>query len=139
MRDIMVIVHFLGLAMGLGTSLAHMFLSMASSDLSPEDARKFRMHSLALSKMGHIGLALLILSGGYLMTPYWEHLGSMPYMIIKLILVLVLTGLIMYIGKLSRLAKQGDEDLYFNKMAPVGKGTLVISILIVVMAVMTFH
>lgn len=32
MRDIMLIVHFLGLVMGLGTSLAHAFLGVATAE-----------------------------------------------------------------------------------------------------------
>ena len=139
MRDIMLIIHFIGLAMGLGTSFAHLFLSMATDNLPAEEARRFRMHSLALSRMGHIGLALLILSGGYLMTPYWESLAQMPYMMVKLALVLILTLLIVRIGKLSRLAKKGDADVYLAKMKQSGQATLIVALLIVVMAVMTFH
>jgi len=139
MRDIMLIVHFIGLAMGLGTSLAHLFLGIASSKLSLDEALKFRLHSMALSKMGHIGLVLLILSGGYLMTPYWESLHLMPFMIAKLILVVVLTGMILYIGKVSRLARSGEAEKQFKKIEPVGKLTLLTTLAIVIFAVLTFH
>ena len=75
MRDIMLFIHFIGLAMRLGTSFAHIFLNIATSKMTKEEATKFHIHSFALSKMGHIGLALLIISGLYLMTPYWNFLA----------------------------------------------------------------
>lgn len=139
MRDIMLIIHFLGLVMGLGTSLAHLFLGLASAKLNAEDARRFRIHSLVLSKMGHIGLALLLLSGGYLMTPYWENLHQMPTMIAKLCLVLVLIVLIVRIGNLKKQLNSANEDEILKKMEAAGKGTLLSGVLIVVLAVMTFH
>ena len=41
--------------------------------------------------MGHIGITMLIISGLYLMTPFWMTLSARPLLIAKLILVLVLT------------------------------------------------
>jgi uncharacterized membrane protein len=139
MRDVMLIVHFIGLAMGLGTSFAHLFLGIASQKLSPEEGMKFRMHTMALRNMGHIGIILLILSGGYLMTPYWEVLHLMPFMIAKLILVLILVALILYIGQIIKKAKEGNAEMHLKKLQPIGKLTLIITLAIVVCAVMNFH
>jgi len=61
----MLIVHLLGLVMGLGTSFA-------------------------LSTMHHLGITMLIISGLYLMSPFWMTLNARPLLITKLILVLVL-------------------------------------------------
>lgn len=66
----MLILPFIGLAMGPGTSFGHMFLGMASRKLPIEERIRFQMQSLALSRMGHIGLALLFISGGALRTPF---------------------------------------------------------------------
>ena len=67
MRDIMLIIHFIGLAMGLGTSLAFMFLGIASSKMEKKDAEQFTLKTLVLSRMGHIGLTPQTASqlGGY--------------------------------------------------------------------------
>lgn len=89
MREVMLILHFIGLTMGLGTGFAHGFLGIAASKMSPDEATRFRMHSLVLSRMGHIGLALLIVSGLYLITPYWAMLPHSPLLITKLSLVSV--------------------------------------------------
>jgi len=45
MREPMLILHFVGLTMGLGTGFAHAFLGMATAKMSPEEVVKFRVHS----------------------------------------------------------------------------------------------
>lgn len=139
MKDIMLITHFIGLAMGLGTSLAFMFLGIASSKMEKAEAQKFIINSFALSKMGNIGLVLLLISGGYLMTPYWSILTHIPLLMIKLILFLVLGGLIGYTSALVKKAKQGDTEVYLKKIAVLGRISLLTGITIVVLAVMVFH
>jgi uncharacterized membrane protein len=138
MRDVMLILHFIGLAMGLGTSFGFMFLGMASSKMAPEEAGKFRMQTFVLSRMGHIGLALLIISGGYLMTPFWPVLGDSPLLMAKLLLVLVLAALIGIISGKVRKAKTGDSS-QLRMVEPLGKVSLLTGILIVVLAVLVFH
>ncbi|MBR9977497.1 MAG: hypothetical protein KFH87_05365 [Bacteroidetes bacterium] len=139
MRDIMLIVHFIGLAMGLGTSFAHLFLGKAAARMDAADARKFRLQSFALNNMGHIGLALLIISGGYLMTPYWNMLPASPMLIAKLSLVLVLGALLGIISAKVRKARQGDADTHLRKIAPLGRIALVTTVVIIVLAVYVFH
>jgi uncharacterized membrane protein len=134
----MLIVHFLGLAMGVGTSFAFMFLGIAASKMEKTESQKFRLNVMTLSKMGHIGLALLILSGGYLMTPYWSMLSITPLLIAKLSLVLVLTIIIVVISIKAKEAKKGDFETGMKKIEPLGKISLLISLTIVVLAVLIF-
>ena len=110
MHEIMLVLHFIGLAMGVGTSFAFMFLGIASSKMEKEEALKFTLNSFALSRMGHIGLTLLILSGIYLILPHLDNLGNNPMLIIKLVLVLVLATLIGLISARARKAQQGDAE-----------------------------
>jgi len=138
MRNVMLIVHFLGLAMGVGTSFAFMFLGIAASKMEKTESQKFRLNVMTLSKMGHIGLALLILSGGYLMTPYWSLLSITPLLIAKLSLVLVLTIIIVVISIKAKEAKKGDFETSMKKIEPLGKISLLISLTIVVLAVLIF-
>ena len=135
----MLIIHFIGLTMGLGTSFAHAFLGIATSKMSPEEAMKFRLHSLALSKMGNIGIVLLIFSGLYLITPYWRVIQSHPLLIVKLVLVIILTTLIMMLNQASKKAILGDVETQMNKMESLGKMTLIIGVAIVILAVCIFH
>ncbi|MEJ2195113.1 MAG: hypothetical protein P8X73_09695 [Ignavibacteriaceae bacterium] len=139
MREVMLIVHFIGLAMGLGTSLAYMFLGIASSKMEEQEGQNFRLKTFALSRMGHIGLALLIISGGYLITPYWSILSAMPLLIVKLVLVLVLAALIGVISSYARKAKKGDAQSYFKKIETLGKLSVLTALIIVVLAVYIFH
>ena len=135
----MLILHFLGLTMGLGTSFAHAFLSPLVAKMAKEEGIKFRLQLMALSKMGYIGIALLILSGGYLITPHLSTLSDNPMLILKLILVLVLVVLLVLIGRGAKKALKGDAENNLRKIEPLGKLTLLVGIMIVVLAVFVFH
>ena len=139
MREPMLILHFVGLTLGLGTSFAHAFLGIATSKMSPEEVIKFRVHTLVLSRMGNIGIGLLIVSGLYLITPYWKVLPEMPLLMIKLGLVVVLAILITMINSLAKKAMNGNADVYLKKMEKLGKMTLIIGLTIVIVAVYIFH
>lgn len=139
MRDVMLITHMIGLAMGLGTSFAFMFLGMASSKLDKDDAIKFTLHAFTLRKMGNIGLVLLFISGGALMTPFWSQLGDMPMMIVKLVLFLVLGALLGIIGSKSKKAQKGNAEEQIKSIKTLGRIALLTSLTIVVLAVLSFH
>lgn len=139
MREVLLVIHFVGLAMGLGTSFANMFLGIAGSKMEATEAKKFRLHTLALSKMGQIGLVLLVVSGIFLMTPYWSILPSSPLLIAKLALVIVLVSLVTVISLAGAKAKTGDADAQFKKIQPIGKMTLMVALLIVILAVAFFR
>ena len=139
MRDVMLIIHFIGLAMGIGTSFAFMFLGIASSRMEEKEGQKFRLNTFALSKMGHIGLALLFISGGYLMTPYWKTLTTSPLLITKLVLVLALAAFIGIISSAANKAKKSDAETHLKKIESLGKLALLTGLAIVVLAVYIFH
>jgi uncharacterized membrane protein len=135
----MLIVHFIGIAMGVGTSLAFMFLGIASSKLSKEEATKITLHNFALSKMGQIGLVLLLVSGGYLMTPYWGSLGANALLVIKLTLFVVLGAVIGMVGAKAKKAKLGDTDKHLNSIKTLGSFAMLLGLTIIVLAVLVFH
>jgi hypothetical protein len=139
MREFMLIIHFIGLTMGLGTSFAHAFLGSISSGMPADEATKFRLNSLVLSKMGHIGITLLVISGLYLITPYWKSLQTSPLLILKLLLVIVLVILLKLISVSKEKAIKGDAAVQLNKMERFGKLTMVIGLVIVILAVYIFH
>lgn len=138
MREVMLALHFIGLAMGLGTSFAFMFLGMISSKMEKEAAEKFMVNALGLARMGHIGLLLLLISGGYLMTPYWSLLPSKPFLIAKLILFLVLGALIGIISAKARKAANGDLSQLI-KIRPLGMLSMITGLTIVGLAVYVFR
>jgi uncharacterized membrane protein len=89
--------------------------------------------------MGHLGLALLIISGGYLMTPYWSVLSTMTLLIFKLVLVLILILLVSIITINANKAKKGDAEKHLKKIQPLGRISLLVGLTIIVLAVYVFH
>jgi uncharacterized membrane protein len=138
MRDVMLIFHMIGLAMGIGTSFAFLFLGMASSKMEENEARKFRVNTFVLIKMGLIGLTLLVISGGYLMTTHWNTLSSTPILVAKLALVLVLIILILTLGSIANQIKKGNPT-NAGKMPILGRFALITGLTIIVLAVLNFH
>ena len=139
MRNAMLIVHFIGLAMGVGTGLANMFLGMAASRMEKPEAQKFALKTLVLGKMGLIGIILLVISGGYLITPFWKVLENMPALIAKLALVLVLIIFLVIIKFNAGKAQKGDPEKYLKRLRALGMVTLLLGLAIIVLAVFSFH
>lgn len=136
----MLILHFIGLAMGLGTAFAHAFLGFASSKLSKDEAVKLKTNTQILGRMGTIGLVLLLISGVYLILPYWNALLLLPLLLTKLILFVVLIVLLTMINLLERKAvKMERPEVHYRKMEIIGKFALTTTLAIVVLAVMVFH
>ncbi len=138
MRDFALIIHFIGLAMGLGTSFAFMFLGMAAQRMEPADRAPFMGKALVLSRMGHIGITLLFVSGMYLIVPYFDVLLEMPLLLAKLVLFVFLGGLVGVLSKTGKRAVAGDPS-QFLKMAKLGRVGLLTSVTIVILAVLVFH
>ncbi len=125
--------------MGIGTGFAHAFLGAANAKLPPEEAMKFRMQTKALGKMGLIGLVLLIISGLYLMMPYWAVLTSSPLLIAKLTLVLLLIVVIILISRAGNRSMATNSPAAFKKAEALGKLSLLIGLSIVTLAVFFFR
>ena len=98
MRETMLILHFIGLAMGLGTAFAHAFLGLSASKMSIDEGVKLKLNTHILGRMGRIGLVLLFISGAYLILPYWSSLLLLPLLMTKLVFFVVLLMLIAMIS-----------------------------------------
>jgi len=138
MREFFLIIHFIGLAMGLGTSLGFIFLGKAAEAMPQEDRGKFMMNVIKLRRMGQIGLVLLIISGLYLMTPYWKTLAVNHTLITKLSLVLILAGLLTYSESLVSKALKGNPAEHMAKIKKLGPFILLVVLGIITLAVLTF-
>jgi len=138
MREVMLVVHLLGLVMGVGTSFSFIFLGIAGSKLEKEERLKFALNTFPLARMGHIGLTLLILSGGYLMTPYWKVLPDLPLLMAKLALVVTLIVTITLIAMATKQVKKGDATK-LKRIALLGRVALLTGITIVILAVSVFR
>lgn len=139
MRELMLIIHFIGLAMALGAGFANLFLGSVAAKLEPPERGSFMSKTMILSRMGQTGLGLLLLSGFYLITPYWKVLGEMPLLIAKLSLVAILLILVSTIVFMVRKAKKQNNLAVLAKLKPLGILNFLIGITIVVLAVLVFH
>ncbi len=139
MREPVLILHFLGLAMGVGSGLAFLVMGMATGKMEPARRAEVLLSLFPIARMGQYGLLLLVLTGGYMMTPYWGILGSTPLLIAKLSLVLVLGAVIGINSSLARKARKGNPEVYLPRMAMLGRVALLTSITIVVLAVLVFR
>ena len=135
----MLILHFIGLAMGIGTSFAYAFLGKAMSKLGNDEAKEFRHRIKGISQMGHVGLLLLLISGIYLIIPYWYSLAALPLLITKLVLVVVLMILILLIDIGARKAFDCNDERIHHRLGIIGKLSLLTGVTIVILAVNVFH
>ncbi len=139
MKDIMLILHFIGLSMGLGTSFAHAFLGKTVSKLEPIEAAEFRLKIKGLSQMGAIGTILLLVSGIYLLIPYWPILATLPLLILKLVLFVILVILILLINQKAKKNSENDGIGNLKRVEIMGKIALITAVVIVILAVSVFH
>jgi uncharacterized membrane protein len=142
MQDALLIIHFLGLALGVGTSLAMWRLGMATKDLSPPERAQFFKHAMSLGKNGSLGLTLLIASGlGFLFTRGASSVfvAGGPLFHVKLTLVVVLAGLVGYSQVLTKRIREKQDPAAAATMAKLGPAMLLTGVAIVVCAVLAFH
>jgi hypothetical protein len=139
MRDAMLFTHFLGLILGMGSGFASLFIGAGNKNLPKEELPKFMLKLRALGYMGLTGITLLIISGGYLATPYWSVLGSMPYFIMKLSLVLILLVIVIIIEVQWRRAVKNNGGPDLASIPKLGRLAFPVGILILLFAVLQFH
>jgi uncharacterized membrane protein len=133
--------HFIGLALGVGTSFATMTLGAASKDLAQDERAKFMLRASALRKNGSYGLALLILTGlamfimrGPAAVMAWGG-GAFHA---KLTLVVILCGVFGYLQVVGKKVREAGGGPMMGKLAKLSLIMLVLSVLIVLCAVIAF-
>lgn len=139
MRETFLIVHFIGLAMGLGVSITHAFLGKAISKMDKNEAAKFKSQIKILSRMGAIGIILLLVSGIYLIIPFWPAIMAFPLLILKLVLFVILVTLIILINLGAKKNFKNATEGNTNRIELMGKLALIIGVVIVILAVNIFH
>lgn len=141
MHKVLLITHFIGLALGLGTGFAMFTLGLAARDMTPADRGAFMRRAMVLAKNGSIGLLLLILSGVWLVFSQgaaevlaWG--GGLFH--VKLTLVVILMGTFGYMQMLIRQAQGSDGAAAMARLPLVSRIMLLLNIAIVVTAVLAF-
>jgi hypothetical protein len=135
-------VHFIGLALGVGTSFAVIQLGRASSGLEPAERVRFMLRAMAVTKNGSIGLLLLILSGLgmlFMRGPASVMAAGGPAFHVKLTLVVILCGLLGYSQVLAKKARLAQGGPAMAALPKVGAALLAVGVLVVLAAVIAFQ
>ena len=142
MLDLWLILHFLGVALGVGTGFAMLTLGLSTKDMPPAERGAFMRRASVVGLNGSIGLALLIGSGiGLVMTRGVDVVmawGGMWFHI-KLTLVAILIGVFGYMQMLVRQARSADGAAAAARIPLISRIMLVVAVSIVISAVLAFH
>jgi hypothetical protein len=134
----LLIVHFVGLAMGLSVPFSSIVLQGLAAKASPTDRAVLERFPPAMGRVGDIGLVLLIVSGGTLAFTKWGGISQLPWTFdVKLVAVALLVILVGYIHMLGGKARRGDAAAA-ARIPIVGRVTFLLGLTAVVFAVLTF-
>ena len=134
----LMVVHFLGLAMGLSTGFANMVMAgLIDKAAAPEKAILGRFPP-AMSRIGAIGLTLLWISGISIVMTRYGTFSILPQpFIVKLAAVVLLTLAVIYINILMPKAQRGDAAA-MARIRTLGMLTGPLAIIAIIFAVITF-
>ena len=141
MFQTLLILHFIGLAMGVGWSFAMLALGLASKNMPAPERTAFLLRASAVSKIGSIGLLLLILSGvGLMMVAGPEAVMAWGggWFHVKLVGVVILTGWVGYMQVVLKKTKAAQGGPGMALLPRLGQVGLLLSLAIVVCAVLAF-
>ncbi len=138
-NKVLLMLHFLGLVMGLAVPFANIALATLMSKATPPEKMVLGRFPFAMSKVGKIGLTLLWVTGVTMVFTRWKGFGNLPTMFhAKLTAVILLTITVGIISALEVKAKKGDMAI-IPRIQMVGKIAMLFGILALVFAVLTFN
>jgi uncharacterized membrane protein len=140
--DILLILHFFGLALGVGAGLATFSLGLAIKDMEPAERGKFMARASILRKNGSFGLLVLIASGlGFVFERGFSNLTFRGggFFHAKLTLVVIMAGLLGYSQVLAKKAREQPSPAAMGKLMLLGRIMLATGLTVIVLAVLAFH
>src|SRR6478735_5508825 len=139
---VLLMLHFVGLALGVGASFALFTLRRASADLSAAERTSFMLRALTVAKNGSYGLLLLLVSGlgmFFMRGPGAVMAAGGPAFHAKLTLVVILCGAVGYSQALGKRARQAGGGPALAKLPAVSSAILGLGVAIVIAAVIAFQ
>jgi hypothetical protein len=138
LNQLLLVLHFLGLAMGFSVGFSNIVMGTLIQKAPPAEKAVLGRFPLAMSRVGDIGLALLWVTGLTLTYTKWSGIGSLPWQFhAKLTAVVLLTLSIGFVHSQQAKLKRGDTSV-MPRIEAAGKITMLLAILSVVFAVLTF-
>ena len=134
----LMVVHFLGLAVGLSTGFANMVMAGLIAKAAPQEKAVLGRFPPAMARVGAIGLAMLWASGIAIVLTRYGTFAILPRpFIVKLAAVVVLTLIVGYIHVLMPRAQRGNAAA-MARIQLLGKITGPLAIIAIIFAVITF-
>ncbi len=138
LNEVLLILHFVGLAMGLAVPFSSIVMQGLVAKAAPLEQPVLMRFSPAMSRVGDIGLALLLVTGVTLVFTKYGGFAIMPWQFhVKLAAVALLVALVGYIHVLMGKARKGDAAAA-ARIPIVGRFTFLLALTAVVFAVLTF-
>lgn len=135
----MLIVHIFGIVLSLGSIASFLLVRPNISKINaPESVLIYSIIKKYLN-WAFVGMGLMILSGGYLMTPYWEHLGSLILLQLKLVIVLIWMLALVFLNFNLRKALQLGYLVYDKRIKFLAVLSVALGMTVVSLAVFAFH
>ena len=135
----LLVLHFLGLAMGFATGFGNMVMASLMAKASPEDRRVLARFPPMIVRVGDIGLVLLWVTGLAMVFVKWQGFGNMPGLFhAKLTTVVLMTLLIGYTHSLAKKVAAGDAAATV-KAQSAGKLIFLLAVATVALAVWSFN
>lgn len=136
--NLLVVVHFVGLGMGLSVGFANMVMAGIIAKAAPAEKGVLGRFAPAMSKIGVTGLVLLWGSGIAIVMTRYGRFDILPRTFVyKLIAVVLLTLTVAYIEVLLARVKKGDTSALAT-IQVLGRFTGIFSLVAIIFAVITF-
>jgi hypothetical protein len=138
-NKILLMFHFVGLAMGLAVPFANIAMAAVMSKAAPPERAILGRFPLAVSKVGKIGLTLLWVTGVTMVFTRWAGFSAMLWTFyVKLTAVVLLTIVVGYASMLEMRVKKGDQAAVL-RIQKAGKVAFALALVAIVFAVLTFN
>lgn len=134
----LLILHFLGLGMGLSVSFGNIVMLGLVARASPSEQSVLMRFPPAISKVGKVGLGLLWATGLTMVFTRWNGFEGMPWQFhVKISAVILLTLVVTVIGRIEAQVARGDMRMA-AKMPSLGKMASACALTAVIFAVLAF-
>ena len=136
--NVLVVLHFIGLGMGMSVGFANMVMGGMIAKAAPAEKGVLGRFPPAMSKIGLAGLVLMWVSGISIVMTRYGRFDILPRTFVyKLAAVVLLTLSVAYIELLFARVKKGDTAALAT-IQLVGRFTGIFSLAAIVFAVITF-
>jgi hypothetical protein len=139
LNQALLILHFLGLALGLSVPLANMVMGGLIAKAAPPDKAVLGRFPPLMGRVGKVGLALLWVTGLSMVNTKYAGFASLPWRFYaKLTAVILLTLTVGYVDVQERATRKGDVTA-LGRIERAGKLAAVFALIAVIFAVITFN